>query len=151
MLPKINSKSEKYGLYVPIKNIGIKQGAAMVAVPSEAEMLLIYYEEPGYAQNVQTYEERVLHAADRLNEKYPTSKMTGAYKCDVKRVGTVSYRENMSWIISEITDHEAIIQWTGKKSYIGGTPEQRYKEQFNQMIKSENMWKIPLHYPQKGK
>ena len=83
---------------------------------------LVHLEEPGNASNVVTYEDRIRHAAGRLHESYPTSKMIGGNDDTFLRVGTVMHQDDLGWHIDEITDRTALEAWADGPHYEGGSP-----------------------------
>lgn len=122
----------RYLIYVPARDIGIAQGAAIVG-RGDADNFVVYYEEPGSYSNVVTFEDRIVHAAGRLHDRYPTSKMRGVSPDDVHQVGTVCWREGMSWIIENITDHPRLLAWDPGPHHAGGSP-QRHNERLGKTI-----------------
>ena len=128
-----------YDLIVPVPDRAplYEKGTAFVAEQRE-HLYLIHYEKPGTYSNVITLEDRIRHAAGRLQEDYPTSKMMGGRQEDWIKVGTVSKRDNLGWYIDEILDHEALNAWDPGPHYEGGSPELHEKMRiklFNQSLR----------------
>lgn len=66
----------------------IAKGSGIVGVPAGDEVL-IHYEGNLYgAQNIRTFEDKLLHAADRLLTNYPTSAKMQVPETDLEAVGT---------------------------------------------------------------
>jgi len=113
-----------FDLLVPIGKLAAlqKPGTAFVA-KNKGDYMLIHYEPAGEISNVQTFEERIRQAAGRLAESYPTSKMMGGTFKEWKKVGSVEYRKNLGWVISEITDEESLYNWDPGPHFAGGNPD----------------------------
>ena len=97
-------------------------GTGFVGEP-RGNHLLIHYEEPGNYANVVTLEDRLNHAAGRLAERYPTSKMTGADPDEVSLVGFVTHCEGVGWYISLITNQQLLEDWAPGPHPVGGSTE----------------------------
>lgn len=136
----MSTKGGPYYLMVPVgEYAGIhKTGTAFVAKPVE-DMFLVHYEAPGQASNIVTFEDRIRHAAGRLDESYPTSKMMGGGQDQWKQVGTVKYVNNLGWVIDDILDEESLYRWDPGPHYAGGSPalhEEARIKQINDDIRS---------------
>ena len=115
-----------YRLYVPAagSNTGIDDGSAIVGEP-EIKRIGVDYEGNRYgASNVQTFEEKVAHAAGRRAARYPTTARASYPADSLIEVGSVRYDEVMrSWIICDITDHDALEAWSPGPHIVGGSEE----------------------------
>ena len=116
--------SRRYHLMVPI---GVMRGifapqTAFVGMDLEDGRYLVHLEEPGDASNVVTHEDRIRHAAGRLHDSYPTSKMTGGDAETFRKVGTVLYRDGIGWHIETLFDREALEAWADGPHCEGGSP-----------------------------
>ncbi len=68
---------------------GIAPGSAIVGTPNDGGRITVYYEGNLYgAENLKTYEEKLLHAADRLRTRYPTVAMRSVTPDQLVLVGT---------------------------------------------------------------
>ena len=116
--------SKRYHLMVPIGPMTtvFAPQTAFVGKEIEGDQYLVHLEEPGNASNVVTYEDRIRHAAGRLHENYPTSKMIGGNADTFKTVGTVLYRNGIGWHIETITDRDALEAWADGPHCEGGSP-----------------------------
>lgn len=114
-----------YTIYVP--NAGavhdIRPGSAIVGETAEGYVSTHY--EGGGASNVQTFEEKITHAAGRRKERYPTSAMRGWPENELHVVGHVAWDESLqAWIVTSIDDENALRQWIGESDDVavgGGT------------------------------
>lgn len=76
------------------------------------------------------WEDKVIHAADRLSTGYPTSAMAFLGPDEAKVVGTVS-RDHATgdWVVSDIEDQDALRQWRdGHDTMIGASEAQRQRK-----------------------
>lgn len=88
-----------FTLYVPALGSSLSRtlarGSAIVSDANEAPrdgLVVIYFEGNIFgAVNLVEYPDRVLNAAGRLRENYPTSAMQGAYLSDLVAIGTFHY------------------------------------------------------------
>lgn len=110
-------------LLVPKHQNQYDRGTAFVASKMHNEYYNIHYEPPSDAVNITTFEHRIRHAAGRLKESYPTSKMMGGSFEDWIEVGTVSYKENLGWIIDELKKPDILSEWDSDMHYEGGSPQ----------------------------
>lgn len=116
----------QYGIYVPKQGTvyaGHHPNGTGFVGEKRGESLLLHHEEPGHYNNVITYEDRLSHAAGRLHEKYPTSKMCGGNPDDFDLVGFVTHCEGVGWYISLITDKELLEQWAPGPHNVGGSQD----------------------------
>lgn len=116
----------EYRLYVPAAGslTHIDDGSAIVGEP-EGDRIGVDFEGNRYgACNMQTFEDRITHAAGRRAYRYPTT-ARASYPADALiEVGTVRYDELMrSWIISDITDRQALQAWSPEQHVVGGSEE----------------------------
>lgn len=116
-------KAEEYILVVPSGSMTAvaPKGTAFVAKRTAAGYL-VHYEPPGNAVNVVTFEDRVRHAAGRLHDSYPTSKMVGGGPEHWIEVGSVIRDARLGWIIAEIADPDVLSQWDCDEHHEGGSP-----------------------------
>lgn len=101
-------------------------GSAIVAPIEDKEssdIIATWYEEPGNAANVVTFEDRLTQAAGRLAENYPTSKMTGFERSDIAVVAIAEREEGNGWYISQIIDHQRLQEWAGENITEGGSAQ----------------------------
>lgn len=115
-----------YDLYVPRSDEQVARGTPLVARAPQEGWIHAHYEEPANYANIKTFADRIVHAAGRLHDRYPTSKMQGFRVEDVIHVGKVGHRAGRSWVIVEITNLNALMQWDEGPHYIGGSPKARY-------------------------
>lgn len=107
----------------------LKPGTAIVAKISNEmwknpdDVIMTWYEEPGTISNVVTFEDRLTHAAGRLVENYPTSKITGFYQRDLLIAAIAQREEGIGWHISQMLEMDALIAWTGETLCEGGSPK----------------------------
>lgn len=114
----------RYNLYVPSERAvhDIWPGSAIVG--EERDGMVMTHYEGGQAENVKTFEDRILHAAGRRKERYPTSAQRGWDLEDIQLVGTVLYDDVMRiWVIDQIMDEAALRGWIGEDEpiVIGGS------------------------------
>lgn len=119
------ARPPRYLLLVPIGDMrfAIKEQTACVAEEIEPGRYLVHYEEPGNAQNIVTFEDRIRHAAGRLHDNYPTSKMIGGDDESFIKVGTVFLSKSIGWHIEEIINRKELEQWSDGPHYEGGSPD----------------------------
>jgi hypothetical protein len=104
-----------YNLYVPAEGVrhNIILGSAIVGEEDEEGWVHTHYEGGG-ASNVQTFEEKITHAAGRRSERYPTSALRSWEKEDLVLVGTVKKDDQLRhWVIESITNELALRNWVG--------------------------------------
>ena len=109
-----------YRLYVPIgtATIHIDDGSAIIGEPRD-DGYFVHYERGG-ASNVQTFEEKILHAADRRAHKYPTAACAWFPKNLLKDVGSVEYDQFLRiWKIASIDDLASLTEWAPGDHVIG--------------------------------
>jgi hypothetical protein len=109
----------KYKIYVPKEQVphDIIKGSAIVGdtCDCDPERISTHYEGGKYDDKM-TFEERLLHAADRRYHKYPTSSFCSWAKNDVEEVAEAYYREDLKcWVIGNITQPEIFQQWLGSE------------------------------------
>lgn len=115
-------------LYVPADGqlTHIKKGSALVGVPMEGDdvaRVRCYYEGGVYSES--PFSDYISIAAGRLADRAPTVALGYFEEDDLIRVGTVAWDPALgSWIITEITDFEALSEWTDNVPDIGGTRDQ---------------------------
>lgn len=139
---KDDSQLRRYILFVP-KGAMVDTFAPETAFvgkrTGEPGRYLIHLEEPGNASNVVTFEDRIRHAAGRLHDSYPTSKMIGGDENTFIMVGSVLYHPEIGWHIDEITDRDALEVWADGPHCEGGSPhlheEARARRMSRQMMK----------------
>ena len=90
-----------------------------------------------------TFEDRIRHAAGRLDESYPTSKMMGGGPDQWKQVGTVKYISNLGWLIDDITDEESLYGWDPGPHYAGGSPALHEEARIKQINEDIRNGRIP--------
>lgn len=115
------------GIYVPKPDSTLASmhphGTGFVGAQRAEGHLLLHYEEPSNAVNVKTWEDRLNHAAGRLDTRYPTSKMCGADPSTVDLVGFVTYCEGVGWYIGMLTNEELVEAWAPGPHHVGGGPD----------------------------
>lgn len=134
-----------YELFVPAPGVihDIRPRSAIVG-ELEQELAMTHYEGGG-ASNVQTFEEKINHAAGRRKERYPTVAQRGWRKEEIVAVGRVTWDETLRhWVISEITDEQALRNWVGdlEPLVVGGSPALRQHcagRQFGKLTASQQM------------
>lgn len=114
----------EYGLYVPtdVAKHDVRPASAIVG-ERQGNYVHTHYEGGG-AENVQTYEERIHHAASRRETRYPTIAQRAWDPDDLVRVGTVRFDDDLRhWVMADISDEAALSAWLGGESVppIGGT------------------------------
>lgn len=115
-----------YRLYVPVdpEKTHISPGSAIVGDPND-DGYHVHFERGG-ASNVQTFEEKILHAADRRRCNYPTAASAWFPKALLKDVGSVRYDPLLKvWLIHSIEDLDALTAWAPGEHVIGGTKKAR--------------------------
>lgn len=115
-----------YRLFVPAdpEESHISPGSAIVGEP-DYNGFHVHYERGG-ASNVQTFEEKILHAADRRRCNYPTAAAAWMPKKLLKEVGSVRYDEMLKiWVIDTIDDLDALTAWAPGEHVIGGSKKAR--------------------------
>lgn len=115
-----------YRLFVPTdpERTHISPGSAIVGEPNDNGFHVHY--ERGGASNVQTFEEKILHAADRRRCNYPTAATAWMPNSLLKDVGSVRYDEMLKiWVIDTIDDLDALTAWAPGEHIIGGTKKAR--------------------------
>jgi hypothetical protein len=115
------TKPDTFTLYVPKEGSSLQKslarGSAIVADASYdthqrlgGGMVIVHYEGNIYgAENLKEYPERVLSAAGRLRERYPTSAMQGAYLKELIVIGSFHYPTRGLLI----ENREALQAWLG--------------------------------------
>ncbi len=104
-------------VYVPAKtsiyrHYYIKAGSAIVGTQVGADLVMLDYEGNLYnASNLHSYHDRLLQAAYRHVEKYPTVARMCVDLKEVQAVGTL----DMETKKAEITDLEALCEWQEQK------------------------------------
>jgi hypothetical protein len=112
-MPQLNSRYtfRHFVLYVPAgaDTHGIDPRSAIVANVEQRgnDMLLVYYEGGRYASNLKQYSQRVLVAAGRQSERYPTLGKSMLPAQDLKEVGTFDLEAQTM----DITDRAALKAW----------------------------------------
>ena len=115
-----------YRLFVPAdpEETHISAGSAIVGEPDDNGFHVHY--ERGGASNVQTFEEKILHAADRRRCNYPTAAAAWMPEKLLKEVGSVRYDEMLKiWVIDTIDDLDALTAWAPGEHVIGGSKKAR--------------------------
>lgn len=106
----------EYNLYVPAPGVAHDIWPKSAIVGEEREDYVETHYEGGHACNVQSYEDRIQHAAGRRIERYPTSALRAWKKDELIKVGTVTRDEDLKvWIISEIINEAAMREWIGNE------------------------------------
>jgi hypothetical protein len=93
---------------------GIAAKSAIVGAPTpdETDSVIVYYEgNLNGAVNLNEYYEKLLCAAGRLKQRYPTVAMRMIPLADLHPVATY---ETETWSIVDVTDADALISWTGE-------------------------------------
>jgi hypothetical protein len=115
-----------YGIYVPKEGTALHMlhpnGTGFVGKKGE-EYLIVHYEEPGQADNIKTLEDRLNHAAGRLDQSYPTSKVAYPSESEMELVGYVEHCEEVGWYISLITNPELLESWAPGPHDVGGSTD----------------------------
>lgn len=126
---------ERYLLLVPVGVMAEMhpEGTAFVGRRLQSGGYLVHYEEPGNASNVVTFEDRIVHAAGRLHEDYPTSKMCGGDDEHFTEVGTVIRNSDLGWHIEHIIDPDALVSWAPGPHYEGGSPDMHEEVRTNHL------------------
>jgi hypothetical protein len=77
--------------------------------------ILVYYEGNRFgAVNIQTLEDKVLHAAGRLDQQYPTVAMGVFLRTDFIPVGTFIYAEDWTSHYCDLIQSPALAEWRHK-------------------------------------
>lgn len=101
-------------IYVPAPasyaELTIAPKSGIVGVPSsDGKWVRAYFEGNLYgAENMQTWEEKLLHAADRLMQNYPTTAVRLFPADQLAEVGTY---DGAAKRVVEITDQQALDGW----------------------------------------
>lgn len=122
----MHTEIQTYRLYVPKDpaKTGIDAGSAIVG-EEMGEYIGVDYERGG-ASNVQTFEEKILHAAGRRAQKYPTVARSAYPPADLQDVGSVRYDPLLRrWVIESIDNLEALEAWAPGPHAIGGSDRLR--------------------------
>jgi hypothetical protein len=111
-----------YRLYVPTADARHHIDAGSAIVGEIKEGLAEVHFERGGASNVQTFEEKIHHAAGRRAASYPTI-ARGAFPAEgMKDVGSVRYDAIMRrWVIDEILDEASLKAWAPGSHVEGGS------------------------------
>ena len=120
------SDAKNYKLFVPVHpdQSQIVPGSAIVGTLGPDAIGVDF--EKGGASNVQTFEEKIHHAAGRRAQNYPTIARMSLPLSDLKEVGTVRYDEVLRrWVIDAIDDAEALEAWAPGTHVIGGSEKLR--------------------------
>lgn len=130
----------RYHLMTPLGPLAdtFPAGTAFVGRRHSKDQYLVHYEKPGNVSNIVTFEDRIRHAAGRLDEDYPTSKMMAGTEKIFRIVGTVMRNDEIGWHIDEITDRAALEEWADGPHYEGGSPhlhEEGRIRRFNQKMR----------------
>lgn len=131
-----------YDLWIPRDTRQVAKGTPLIARPPElpdGNMIHAYYEEPGNYANVTTFAHRIIQAAGRLHDRYPTSKLQGFYLDDVVHVGRIGYRVGLNWVITEFTDLASLIEWDPGPHFLGGSPSARYERDSKNTMRLLNL------------
>jgi hypothetical protein len=114
----------EYRLYVPAAGAttGIDDGSAIVGEP-EGDRIGVDFERGGNAVNVQTFEEKILHAAGRRAQRYPTIARRSYPASDLVEVDAVRYDGALRrWVIADIYELDTLEAWAPGPHHIGGSP-----------------------------
>lgn len=115
-----------YRLYVPAPGTRTHVDAGSAIVGERRGDVIDAHYERGGASNVQTFEDRILHAAGRRSHRYPTSARSGFPADEMIDVGSVQYDDVLRrWYICDITDAEALEAWAPGPHVIGGSARMR--------------------------
>ena len=104
-------------IFVPTSNLdGVDDGSAIVSMDGDAlpsDLITIDFESnrDGYS-NLRGFRDRLLHAAGRHVERYPTRARTQVLRSSLTNVGFADY-ENGQLVTFRITDREALAEWVG--------------------------------------
>lgn len=114
-----------YGLYVPAEGepTSIHPGSAIVGEDrGDGDTIHVHYE----GSKRMAFDERLIHAAGRREQSYPTVAQAWLPQERLKRVGSVARSEQLrTWVVTEITDPDALARWAGVLPAIGGSREAR--------------------------
>ena len=89
----------------------IHPGSAIVAAAEEVgqEHLTCYYEGNIYSyDNIKTFEDMAMHAADRQSMRYPTMAMARLPRAELLEVGRYSHDLRR---ITAVSDPDALLRW----------------------------------------
>lgn len=117
-------------LYVPsgTRMLGIADGSAIVGLPvgeGQQRRIEAHYEGAVHGQRMD-FEEKIQHAAGRLQQRYATSSFGLYEERDLVLVGHVARSERLrGWIVTDITDIGALEGWAGESVATGGSPNMR--------------------------
>lgn len=112
-----------FRLYVPAPDAvtSIRPRSAIVGDPGECG-IDVHYEGGSQAANVQSFDERVLQAAGRRAQNYPTIACALLPAKALVDVGEVRYDTLLRrWIVSDVTDATALEAWVGEPVAMGGS------------------------------
>lgn len=110
-----------YGLYVPAEGqpTGIHPGSAIVG-NRDGDTIHVHYE----GSKHMSFDERLIHAAGRRQERYPTVAQAWLPAERLVPVGSVARSDRLKgWVVSEITDPDALARWVGSLPVVGGSRE----------------------------
>ena len=107
-------------LYIPNKDTylakHLKKGSALVASGTDLDTITIYYEGNVYnSADMELYEDKVLHAAGRLLQKYPTVAKSKVSLSDVLCIGVWHVELKTMVIVKEALG--LLEKWTGEMFY----------------------------------
>lgn len=110
-IDKITRRRDEAGelvIFVPRSgsSLRIAKGSAIVGRDTGTDELTVYYEGGIYNPQM-SYDEKLLHAADRLVVRYPTVARTITPRAELVPVGTYDYGS----FTAEITDEAALAAW----------------------------------------
>lgn len=102
---------EPLDVYVPRRDspqwMHIHPGSAMVARPTDDDRVTVYLEGNIYdIPALEGYRTKLLHAADRCRQRYPTIALVSLPKAELMQVGV--YVENTL----HVTNQQALSEWT---------------------------------------
>lgn len=105
---------QTFTVVVPLSNQHIVKGSAVVCRPADLELLksegkaaVAYYEGSIYSQGM-SYRDKLIHAAGRMAQRYPTAALTAfADSSEFKVVGSF----NTGTQRLTLTDEQALLDW----------------------------------------
>ena len=112
-----------YGLYVPVEGERTSiQPASAIVGDLKGDTVHVHYE----GSKRMSFDERIIHAAGRRQQSYPTIAQSWLPAERLVRVGSVERSDHLkTWIVTEITDAATLEKWAGTLPVIGGSPEAR--------------------------
>lgn len=109
----MTSATHSHILFVPreLKHALFAPGSAILSSVEEAAnpAVIVYYEGNLYRfDNIKTFADKAMHAADRQSQRYPTSAMACIDREDLIEVGTYDLAQQR---ITSITERDLLVAW----------------------------------------